>query len=47
VIASPIIIPAPRAYFFVCPPGYVTLDKISAFRSWLRDQADRAPKPQA
>jgi LysR family glycine cleavage system transcriptional activator len=46
VIASSIVIPAPRAYFFVCPPGYVTLDKISTFRSWLRDQAQRAPRPQ-
>lgn len=45
VVASPTIIPAPRAYFFVCPPGYVSLDKISAFRGWLRDQAQRAPKP--
>jgi LysR family glycine cleavage system transcriptional activator len=46
VIASSIVIPAPRAYFFVCPPGYVTLDKISAFRGWLREQAQRAPRPQ-
>jgi LysR family glycine cleavage system transcriptional activator len=47
VIASSLIIPAPRAYFFVCPPSYVSLDKISAFRSWLREQGQRAPKPQA
>lgn len=46
VVASSTIIPAPRAYFFVCPPGYISLDKISAFRNWLRDQAQRAPKPQ-
>jgi LysR family glycine cleavage system transcriptional activator len=44
-VASSIVIPAPRAYFFVCPPGYISLDKISAFRNWLRDQAERAPKP--
>lgn len=46
VLASSIIIPAPRAYFFVCPPGYISLDKISAFRNWLREQGQRAPKPQ-
>jgi LysR family glycine cleavage system transcriptional activator len=45
VIASPTIIPAPRAYFFVCPTGYVALDKVAAFRDWLRDQARRAPRP--
>jgi len=45
VVASPVIIPAPRAYFFVCPPSYVTLDKISTFRNWLREQGERAPKP--
>lgn len=45
VIASPIIIPAPRAYFFVCPTSYITLDKVTAFRDWLLDQARRAPRP--
>ncbi len=47
VIASPTIIAAPRAYFFVCPPGYVTLDKVAAFRDWIRDEAQRAPRPEA
>jgi len=45
VIASPIIVPAPRAYWFVCPSGYVTLEKITAFREWLRDQAASSPRP--
>lgn len=44
-VASSIVIPAPRAYFFVCPPGYISLDKISTFRDWLRAQAQSAPKP--
>lgn len=45
VIASDTIIQAPRCYFFVCPPGYVSLEKIAAFRDWLREQAERAPRP--
>jgi LysR family glycine cleavage system transcriptional activator len=45
VVASSIIIPAPRAYFFVCPPGYVSLEKIASFRNWLRDQAAAASRP--
>ncbi|MEP7246519.1 MAG: transcriptional regulator GcvA [Gammaproteobacteria bacterium] len=45
VIASPVIIPAPRSYYFVCPPSYISLDKIAAFRDWLVVQAAKAPVP--
>src|SRR6185295_11529388 len=36
VVASPVVIPAPRASFFVCPPSYVSLDTTSVFRNSLR-----------
>lgn len=45
VIASPTVIAAPRAYFFVCPPGYAALEKVAAFRDWLHAQARAASRP--
>jgi LysR family glycine cleavage system transcriptional activator len=47
VIASPTVIPAPRCYFFVCPSGYVSVEKIALFREWLQSQAKRATAPRA
>jgi LysR family glycine cleavage system transcriptional activator len=47
VIASPVIVPAPRAYFFVCPPAYVSLEKVALFRAWVVRQAREAPLPRA
>lgn len=46
VIASPTVCPAPRAYFFVCPSGYVSVEKIAVFREWLQTQAKGAPTPR-
>lgn len=45
VLASPRIVKAPRSYYFVCPPSYVALEKVAAFREWLVEQAAQAPKP--
>ena len=45
VMASRKIIPAARAYFFVCPSGFIGMEKIAAFRDWLLAQAARAPRP--
>jgi LysR family glycine cleavage system transcriptional activator len=45
VLASPRIVSAPRSYYFVCPPSYVSLEKVAAFREWLIAQAAQAPVP--
>ena len=44
-IASRRIMPMKRAYFFVCPIGYVNVDKVAALRSWMLEEAERAPRP--
>ncbi len=43
VLASPRIVKAPRSYYFVCPPSYISMEKIAAFREWLFEQAAQAP----
>ena len=45
VLASPRIVKAPRSYYFVCPPSYISMEKIAAFREWLFEQAAAAPLP--
>ncbi len=45
VLASPGIVKAPRSYYFVCPPSYVSMEKVAAFREWLIEQAAQAPVP--
>jgi LysR family glycine cleavage system transcriptional activator len=45
VPASPRIVQAPRSYYFACPPSYVSLEKVSAFREWIFEQAANAPLP--
>ncbi len=45
VLASPRIVKAPRSYYFVCPPSYISMEKVTAFREWLFEQAARAPLP--
>jgi LysR family glycine cleavage system transcriptional activator len=44
-IASRTIIRMASAYFFVCPKSYLGIDKIAAFRSWIVEEARRAPRP--
>jgi LysR family transcriptional regulator, glycine cleavage system transcriptional activator len=35
-----------NAYYFVCPPAHLALEKIAAFRSWLTSECTRfAPPP--
>jgi LysR family glycine cleavage system transcriptional activator len=45
VLASSRIITAPRSYYFVCPPSYVAMEKVAAFREWLVCQCVQAPRP--
>jgi LysR family glycine cleavage system transcriptional activator len=44
-IASRTIIPMESAYFFVCPASYLNMEKIAAFRTWIIEEARRAPRP--
>jgi LysR family transcriptional regulator, glycine cleavage system transcriptional activator len=44
-VASPRIVDSARAYWFVCPPSHLTLDKVVLFRDWLRTQAESFPTP--
>jgi LysR family glycine cleavage system transcriptional activator len=45
VLASPRIVKAPRSYYFVCPPSFVSLEKVAAFRQWLLAEVAQAPQP--
>ena len=45
VLASPSVVKAPRSYYFACPPSYISMEKIAAFRDWLVEQAAQAPLP--
>ena len=45
MLASPRVVKAPRSYYFVCPPSYISMEKIEAFREWLFEQAAQAPLP--
>lgn len=44
-IASRVIIPSRRAYYFVCPPRYLDIEKVAKFRDWLFRQAKAADRP--
>jgi LysR family glycine cleavage system transcriptional activator len=44
-IASRTIIPIKSAYYFVCPESYLALEKIATFRTWIMEEARRAPRP--
>ena len=46
-IASRKIIPIKSAYYFVCPASYLDMDKIAAFRTWIMEEARRAPRAAA
>ena len=45
VLASTRVVKAPRSYYFVCPPSYISMEKIATFRKWLVEQAAQAPQP--
>jgi LysR family transcriptional regulator, glycine cleavage system transcriptional activator len=46
VVASKKIVPTDRAYYFVCPKSYCTVEKVDAFRTWVTKQAKEAPRPK-
>ena len=50
VQASPVVVPCPRAYYFVCPESYLSMPKMQRLLVWLRQAArefggPRLPKP--
>jgi len=34
-----------HAYYFVCPPAHLALEKVAAFREWLTTECARFPSP--
>jgi len=34
-----------RAYYFVCPPAHLTIDKVATFREWLVSESRSFPAP--
>jgi LysR family glycine cleavage system transcriptional activator len=44
-VASRVLVPAGRAYYFVCPTSYLSIEKIAALREWLVAQAPLTPRP--
>jgi LysR family transcriptional regulator, glycine cleavage system transcriptional activator len=36
---------SPRAWYFVCPPTHLAMDKVTAFRDWLAEESSRFPSP--
>jgi LysR family transcriptional regulator, glycine cleavage system transcriptional activator len=47
VQASPVVLPCPRSYFFVCPESYLAMPKMQCLLAWLREMARAFPGPQA
>jgi LysR family glycine cleavage system transcriptional activator len=45
-VASKKIVPTDRAYYFVCPPACLKLEKVQSFRAWMIKQAKEAPRPK-
>jgi len=46
VQASPVVLPCPRSYFFVCPESYLAMPKMQCLLGWLREVAREFPGPQ-
>ena len=36
---------SPRAYYFVCPPAHLALEKVAVFAEWLATEGTRFPSP--
>jgi len=36
---------AGRAYYFVCPPAHLAIDKVAVFREWLVSESLSFPAP--
>jgi LysR family transcriptional regulator, glycine cleavage system transcriptional activator len=45
VLASPIAVPCPRAYYFVCPQPYLAMPKLQKLLAWLREVVQQSPDP--
>jgi LysR family glycine cleavage system transcriptional activator len=45
VMASDCAIPYGYDCYFVCPPGYLALDKVQTLRQWLLGHGARMPRP--
>jgi LysR family glycine cleavage system transcriptional activator len=45
-VASRKIVATDRAYYFVCPPAFLALEKVTAFKGWIKEQALQAPRPR-
>jgi LysR family glycine cleavage system transcriptional activator len=46
-VASRRITPMEKAYYFVCPNAFLSLDKVAVFRAWVLEQARAASRPAA
>jgi LysR family glycine cleavage system transcriptional activator len=44
-LASEIIVPCPRSYYFVCPESYLAMPKLQGLLAWLRESARASPTP--
>jgi LysR family glycine cleavage system transcriptional activator len=44
-LASEIIVPCPRSYYFVCPESYLAMPKLQGLLAWLRESARGSPTP--
>ncbi len=43
-LASPLVQPCPRSYYFVCPESYLAMPKVQSLLAWLREEAAQVPK---
>ena len=46
VQASPVVVPCPRSYYFVCPETYLSMPKMQRLLVWLRQAAREFSGPQ-
>jgi LysR family transcriptional regulator, glycine cleavage system transcriptional activator len=44
-LASPVALPCPRSYYFVCPESYLSMPKLQGLLEWLREMARDSPLP--
>jgi len=44
-LASPLAVPCPRSYYFVCPESYLAMPKVQSLLAWLREMAQGSPPP--
>lgn len=44
-LASPMVLPCPRSYYFVCPESYLAMPKVQSLLAWLREVAGDFANP--